>query len=377
MSHAGKQQQLLESPIAARTVPAGADVEDIYGMAQPIVVSDPLLEYRAIREGAAILDFSPLHKIDVEGPDAKRKMNALFTRDIERIPTGRIAYGAILGEDGTMRDDSTVAVRGDDRLRVVGSPLMPAEVIAFAEAQGLTAVERRPDLAHINLQGPGSREIFAQLTGEDVSNEAFPYYAFKDSITVAGVDDVFVTRMGYTAELGYEFFVPVDSALAFYDALSDAGSAFGIRPVGVVAILTVRLEAGMVMGEFEYDTTTSPWECALGWAVDLDKGDFRGREATLALRETRTARVVTVVLDGGEDAAIGAVLTTAEGEQIGVVTMSMPSPLLGGQTIGMAKVHKDHTTPGTRVVALVGDEQIAGKVVATPVYDPERKRVKS
>ena len=88
----------------------------------------------------------------------------------------------------------------------------------------------------------------------------------------------------------------------------DAGAECGMRPVGVAAIMMIRLEAGMVMGEFEYDQDTSPWEAALGWAVDLDKGDFRGRDAVLAAARRAPGRIVSVVLERGEDAATGAAL---------------------------------------------------------------------
>jgi aminomethyltransferase len=371
-----EQQELLQSPIAARVVRPDHELVDIYGMGIPAVVDDPLLEYRAVRESAGLLDFSPLMKVDVEGPDAQRKMNAVSTRDVTKLRPGRIAYGAVVTEDGHMVDDSTFMVRRSDHLRFVGSPLMPPEVIPFAEGEGLTAVERRDELAHLNVQGPRSRDILSKLTAEDLTNEAFPYYTFKDSITVAGVADVFVTRMGYTAELGYELFVPVDRALDVYDALMEAGEPFGLRPVGVAAIMMIRIEAGMVMGEFEYGPDTSPWECGLGWAVDLDKGDFRGRDAVARLREERTDRVVSVVLASGEDAASGAALAV-DGDEIGRVTMAVTSPHLGGKTLGLARVHRDFAAPGTKVVASVDGEEVPGEIVSTPVYDPERKRVRS
>jgi aminomethyltransferase len=371
-----EQQELLRSPIAERVVRPDHELVDIYGMGIPAVVDDPLLEYRAVRENAGLLDFSPLMKVDINGPDARRKMSGIHTRDVTKLPPGRIVYGAIVTEDGHMVDDSTFMVRSPDRLRIVGSPLMPPEVIPFAKAQDLTAVERRSELAHLNVQGPRSRDILGQLTAEDLAKEAFPYYTFKDSIAVAGVDEVFVTRMGYTAELGYELFVPVDRALDIYDALMEAGEPFGLRPVGVAAIMMVRIEAGMVMGEFEYDPDTSPWECGLGWAVDMDKGDFRGRDALARLREERTDRVVSVVLASGEDAASGAALAV-EGGAIGHVTMAVASPHLGGKTLGLARVHRDFATPGTKVVASVDAEEVPGEIVSTPVYDPQRKRVRS
>jgi aminomethyltransferase len=372
-----EQVELLRSSVASRYLRDDQELFDAYGMALPMVVDGADVEYRAVREGVGLMDFSPLLKVDVEGADAKAKLNELVTRDLSRVPVGRIAYGAIVGEDGLMRDDSTVMVRGDDRVRVVGGPGMPAEVISFAEERGLRAVERRKDLAHLTLQGPRSREVFAAITAEDVSNESFSYYTFKEGLRVGGVDDVFVTRMGYTAELGYEFFVPVGGALQLYDALMEAGATAGIRVIGVDAILVIRTESGLVLGDgAEYDNTISPWECGLGWAIDMEKGPFRGRDALERLREQRTQRLISVVLARGDDAASGAPLSV-DGDVIGNITLSVRSPYLKGKTLGLARVHHSRTEPGTKVVASLEGDEIPGEIVRTPVYDPERRRVRS
>ncbi|HWI22972.1 MAG TPA: glycine cleavage T C-terminal barrel domain-containing protein, partial [Baekduia sp.] len=170
-------------------------------------------------------------------------------------------------------------------------------------------------------------------------------------------------------------FVSSDRALDLYDALISEGAQYGIRPVGVGAVMMLRIEAGMIMGELDYDQGTSPWEATLGWAVDLEKGEFQGREAVLKLRDERPGRIVSVVLESGDDAATGAKLK-ADGREVGHVTMSVPSPYIG-KTLGLARVHKDQATPGTKIVAELPGREIEGEVVSTPVYDPERKRVKS
>jgi aminomethyltransferase len=368
---------MLDSPIAARVVRPDHELIDIYGMGIPAVIDDAESEYRAVREGVGLLDFSPLFKVDVEGTGALEALNRLVARDLERVAPGRIAYTPIVGDDGLMRDDSTVMVLGGDRLRVVGGPDMPEQVIPFAESAGLAAVERRTELAHLNLQGPRSRELLAAVSDEDVSNDAFPYYTFRESMRVAGVDGVFVTRMGFTAELGYELFLPASRAVEVYDALMEAGGPLGLCPVGVAAVMMVRVEAGMVMGDgLEYDATVSPWECGLGWAVDLDKGDFQGRAALLELRDRRPDRLASVVLEDGADSATGAPLTVG-GEAAGHVTMAVASPHLGGRTLGLARIRGDLAQPGTTVIASVEGREVPGEVVATPVYDPQRRRVRS
>ena len=118
MPETTQERHLLESPIAARTVREGTEIEDIYGMAQPVAIDDPMLEYRAVREGVGLLDFSPLLKVDIEGPDAKRKLNRLHTRDLEKVPTGRIAYGTILNE--ARRDRRRLDGDGQGRRQLCG-----------------------------------------------------------------------------------------------------------------------------------------------------------------------------------------------------------------------------------------------------------------
>ena len=367
---------LQRTPLAPRNIPAGAECIDVYGFAAPLVVTDPVEEYTAVREGVGVLDFSMLLKLDVRGPGALEVINSAVARDLTKVVPGRIAYGPVLDDNGLMQDDSTCFVFGDDHVRVIGGPGMPAAIRAVTDGTNLVVESLRESLAHFTIQGPRSRALLEKLTDADVSNEAFPYYTFSDDLVLAGVP-TFVSRMGFTAELGYELYAPVDRALELWDAVFAAGEEFGIRALGAAAIMMVRIEAGMVMGEgLEYDHATSPWECNLGWAIPADKPSFRGREAVLAAKETAPRRTVTVRLDGGEDRATGAPLFV-DGVEVGHVTMSIPSPHLGFATIGLAQIAKEHAAVGTAVTARLEEGDIAGKIIATPVYDPDRQRVRS
>ena len=370
-------EALRRTPLAERNIPDGVELIDVYGFAAPLLVTDPVEEHRAVREGVGVLDFSMLLKVDVRGPGAKAAVDAAVVRDLSRVEPGRIAYGPVVDERGMMLDDSTCFVFGDDHVRVIGGPGMPAAVEEALAGKGLEVVHLRDATCHITLQGPRSRELLARLVDADVSNDAFPYYTFRDGIEVAGIPAL-VSRMGFTAELGYEVYAPAERALELWDAVFAAGEDLGIRAIGAAAIMMLRIEAGMVMGEgLEYDDTVSPWECNLGWAVSEGKpAAYRGRDAVEAARATAPRRTVTIRLDGGEDRATGAPLLVG-GDEVGHVTMSVPSPHLGFATIGLARVAREHAEPGTQVVARLEEGDIAGEVVATPVYDPERGRVRS
>jgi aminomethyltransferase len=229
-------------------------------------------------------------------------------------------------------------------------------------------------LPHLCLQGPRSREILQGLTSSDLSNAAFPYYTFREDVEIGGIP-VFMTRLGYTAELGYELWVDRERAFDLWDALLEAGEPQGMKLIGMVALDLFRIEGGFIIGGIEYDATVSPYECGLGWSVDLAKGEFQGRKALARDEQTTQLRLTSVVLESGGDEASGAPLWVGD-EEVGLVTQAVVSPFLGGRTLGLAKIRKDLKQVGQDVVAQVGEEQVHGEIVTHPVYDRERKRAK-
>ena len=130
-----------------------------------------------------------------------------------------------------------------------------------------------------------------------------------------------------------------------------------MKVIGMVALDLFRIEGGFIIGGIEYDPTVSPYECGLGWSVDLDKGDFQGREALARDKEATQLRLTSVVLESGGDEASGAPLWVDD-EEVGLVTQAVVSPYLGGRTLGLAKIRKDLNQPGQNVVAQVGEEQV-------------------
>jgi aminomethyltransferase len=353
---------------------------DLFGYLAPSVVTGTLEEYRAVRETAGLMDFSMLRKIDLSGSGAVTFLNSLVSRDLRRVPPGRIAYGALTDEHGKMIDDCTSSVFGPDKVRFCGAS--DRDLDLFRERAAGTPVGVRhftDEMPHLCVQGPASREILRPLCDHDLSNEAFPYYTFRDDVKVAGIP-VFMTRLGYTAELGYELWVPRDRALDLFDTLVEAGEPAGMRLVGMDALDLLRIEGGFIIGGIEYDSSVSPYECGLGWAIELGKGPFLGSQALALDKERTDVRLGSVVLDSGGAAASGARLAV-DGEDAGYVTQAVASPYLG-RTLGLAKLRRPHNAVGTKVTAALPDAggaasgDVAGEVVRHPVYDPERKRAK-
>ena len=364
---------LRSTPFSPRYPDGLEEWIDVYGFAVPLWVTDPESEYDAVRNRVGAIEYSMLFKWFVEGADARTLVDAAVSRNVHKLAVGRIAYGVVVSQEGTMLDDVTVTVLADDLIVVAGGNPETEAILRTSSNAAALISERRDELAVLSLQGPRSREVLAALTTSDISNEALSYYSVTH-LELAGIATT-VSRLGFTAELGYELMVDQADALALYDAIFEAGKAFGIQAFSAAALMMCRVEAGMVMGEIEYDHTVSPYECRLGWTID-DKANFHGRDALLARKTTDNGRIVTISVEGQPDGLDGAVIHAGEAP-LGIVTMSVPSPVLGGQTIALARIHREYADVDTELAIATPDGLRAAKVISTPVFDPQRIRVRS
>ncbi|MFJ1748141.1 aminomethyltransferase family protein [Streptomyces sp. NPDC088116] len=367
---------LLATPFSSRFEDRVEQWADAFGCAVPVELDGAAQEYEAIRTTAGASDYSVLYKWHVEGPDAVAVVDALFSRDLSALPPGRLMYGVVVTAEGAMLDDVTVVVLGPGHVVITGGNPALREQLAARLPARTTLTERREDVAVLSLQGPRSREILQRLTEQDISREAFPYYTLREDVPLAGIS-ARVSRVGFTAELGYEVEVDREHAPALWDAVFEAGADFGMRAFGMAALMMCRIEAGMIMAELDYDRTVTPFECRMGWTVDLGKASFQGRDALLAKKGTVRDRLVSVVVDAGPEAAEGARLELG-GRDIGRLNMTVPSPHLGGATLGLARIDLDAAKADSALTAVTTTgARVAATVRTTPVYDPERVRVRA
>ena len=348
---------------------------DVMGYAVPLWVSDPELEYRAFREAVGLLEYSMLYRWEIRGPGAMAVANRVHSRNIMAMGAGEICYGVVVDTEGLMVDDPTVSVYGLEHVLLVGGTPALGPIIERELEAETTLTEGRKEVCVLSVQGPRSRELLQGLTDSDLSNESFPYYTFKTGIDLAG-RAVQINRIGFTAELGFEVVAPIADASALMAAIAEAGAQFDARACGAAALMMCRIESGMVMAEVEYDGTLSPFECRLGWSVDFAKGDFIGRESLLQRRDSAIGRVMTIRIEGDSEGLDGAPIQV-EGLDVGQVTMAVPSPALGGSTIAMARLHRDVARVGQFLTVEVPSGVREAEVLRTPVYDPDRIRVKS
>lgn len=274
---------------------AGAKMVDFGGWDMPIHYGSQIEEHHAVRSDAGMFDVSHMTVIDVHGAGARAYLRRLIANSIEKLKVpGKALYSCMLNEDGGVIDDLIVYYLDDAFYRVVVNASTRDKDLAWmaAQAAGFDVVlKERSDLAMVAVQGPNARAKVLTLLGSEGASAA----AALGKFVACDADGLFIARTGYTGEDGFEIMVPEDRAIAFWRALAAAG----VRPCGLGARDTLRLEAGMALYGQDMDETVSPYEAGLAWTVALDEGrDFVGRHALEKQHAEGSARqMIGLVMD--------------------------------------------------------------------------------
>ena len=356
-------------------------------------------EYLAFRQAAGLIDVTPLFKYEVYGPDAAALLARMMVRDIRRLKVGRVTYCCWCDDAGKVIDDGTVSRLEEDYYRVTAADPTYHWLARLSRGLEVTVEDSSRRLGALALQGPTSRDILRRCSDADL--EGLKFFG----ATRARLDgvEVWITRTGYTGDLGYEIWVENDGALALWDALVDAGRPFGIEPAGLDALDVARIEAGFIMLHVDYYSAPKvvlesrksfPYEIGLGWTVHLDRQPFVGQTALRAVQRRGPAwRLVGLEMSWEELEALydsyglppklpaGAsrdpLPVFAHGRQVGRATSHTWSPLLK-KSLALASVESGHARPGTRLqiehTVEYERRRVSATVVETPFFDPERKR---
>ncbi|MFT4009260.1 MAG: FAD-dependent oxidoreductase [Nocardioidaceae bacterium] len=341
-------------------------------------------EHRAVREGVGLMDMSFMAKFAVDGTDdAVAAISPVFAGPVT-AERGRITYTQALNDGGRILADITVTYTDGGDLFVVASDTAHGAVHDLLVRAGLAVRDVTADYAQLNLQGPLSRDVLSAVTSADLSTDAFGFRTAR-RIEVAGIS-LLCARITYLGELGYELYVPAESALAVYDALVAAGAPHGLRPVGLKALSSLRMEKAYRDFGHDIDNTDCPLEVGLGFAVDWDK-DFVGKEALLARKEANAAaggmssRLVQLRLTDPEPLLYHAEVVYRSGVPVGYVRAASYGWTLGA-AVGLAFVSGDGepVTPawlseGEWEVDVAGVRHPA-VVSLRPMYDPTSERVR-
>ena len=358
-------------------------------------------EYNAIRNACALIDISPLYKYLVTGKDATRLVNRVITRDINKVAVGQVIYCCWCDEDGKVIDDGTITRLEENKYRWTAAD--PS--LRWFQQAGVNMDVQIEDIseqtAALALQGPASGRLMKAVSDADIANLK---YFRKTSGKIAGVP-VDISRTGYTGDLGYEIWVPLNdaaNALKVWDELMEKGKQFDIHAAGMLALDVARVEAGLLLIEVDYISSKkalippqkySPYELGFGKMVHLEKENFIGKRALVEDNKHGVARqLVGLEVDWVEveeqfdkfglspaapsQASRVAVPVYSSDRQVGKATTTSFSPLLK-KLIALASVSAEYSKPGTTLQMELTIEAQRKKTTATvvplPFFSPKRK----
>lgn len=342
-------------------------------------------EYWACRTAVTVQDMSGLRKLDVIGPDAERLLQHAMTRDIARLAVWRGTYALMCDETGQVIDDGTLFRMAPQLFRwCCGSEESGRWLTRLAEENGwqVRIHDLGGALPNLAVQGPRSRELLHDIVFTQPHVPSLEQMRWFGA-TVARLHDregapFFLTRTGYTGELGYEIFCSASDAIAIWDALAEVGRAHGLVPMGSDALEVIRIEAGFAAPGSEFAPGVDALEAGLGFAVDMGKPEFLGRTA-LERNAASERRVLKGLLFECDDVpAHGAPIYAGE-RQVGVVTSATRSPTLE-RAIALARLSIEHAAEETALEAGQLDgrmKRLRGKVTSIPFVDPRRERARA
>jgi aminomethyltransferase len=363
---------LQRTPLHARHVAHGARMVPFGGWDMPVEYSGITDEHLAVRERVGLFDVSHMGEVEIAGADALNAVQHITSNDASKLSVGQIQYSALTTPAGTFVDDLLVYRWADDHYLLVINASNIAKDDAWIREQiagigDAVAVNSSSRYALIAVQGPKALEVLQPLTGIELAPIKYYWFAHGEIAGVRGT----VSRTGYTGEDGFEIFCPPAQAERVWNALLQSGQGVDIRPAGLGARDTLRLEASMRLYGQDMDETTTVLEADLGWIVGWKKDAFLGSDVLRAQKAAGVSRKLV----GFEmiDRGIGrhGYPVYVEGVQAGSVTSGTQTPFLK-KAIGMAYLPTAEGTPGRELEIDVRGRRLEARVVTMPFYKRAR-----
>ena len=362
---------LKQTPLHAAHIALGARMTDFAGFDMPIQYTGIVQEHMAVRQAAGMFDVSHMGEVKVSGPEVEAWLQRLVTNDVSKLDVGRALYTVMCRPDGGIVDDLLVYRLGTNEYLLVVNAANTQKDIAWME-EHLEGDVRLDDLsadtALIALQGPRAMDVFTRATNVDVS--VLRPYHFMRPPDLHGSSTAIVSRTGYTGEDGLEIYCRPSDAAPIWEVLLRVGAEFGLKPCGLGARDTLRLEAGLGLYGNDLSDDTNPIEAGLSWLVKFDSGDFIGREALQRVKDEGPARrLVGFVLEERGVPRTSYDLMDDGGERIGAVTSGTQSPILG-KGIGLGYVANDprFTTEGSTIKMSSRGKLLTARVTRPPFH---------
>jgi aminomethyltransferase len=357
---------LKRTSLHAVHVSMGARMVDFGGWEMPVQYSGVVEEHHAVRKAVGLFDVSHMGEIEIRGPEAPRLVDRVTTNAALRLHIGQAQYSGLLYDHGGFVDDILVHKVADDHFFLCVNASNQEKDFAYIRAANKYRAEvefASHRYAQIAVQGPQALRTLEKLTPVEIST--IEYYWFKDG-TVGGAP-ARIARTGYTGEDGFELYIPPAEAPRIWNDLLEAGREFGIKPCGLGARNTLRLEAKMALYGHEIHASTTPFEADLGWIVKLDKGEFIGRAALAKQKERGLRRKLVGFEMRGRGIGRDGYEVKLDGIAAGWVTSGSPAPSLN-KNIGLCYLPVSEARPGRRIEVIVRNQPVEAETVATPFY---------
>jgi len=360
---------LKKTPLAEEHVALGGRMVDFGGWWMPVQYSGLVEEHKTVRNAVGLFDVSHMGEIRVIGPDAVALIDSVTVNDVTKLRDGQAHYSALTNERGGVIDDLLVyRIAAEEYLLVVNASTQDKDFAWITDHIGnfdVRVTNESDDTGQIAIQGPLAQAVLQRLVEVDLGEIA--YYHFCQT-EIRGVPAL-ISRTGYTGEDGFECYVPAGETLALWRLLMETGKGEGIKPAGLGARDTLRLEARMHLYGQDMDEKTTVLEAGLGWATKLEKAaDFIGKDALKAQKKEGLSRkLVGFVVTGKGIARHGYPVIDDDGNEIGTVTSGTYAPTLE-KAIGLAYVPRALSKPETELLIAIRNKTATARVVKGPFY---------
>ncbi len=336
-------------------------------------------EHLATRERVALFDLTPFTKLEFSGPGALGYLQWMTANQMDQ-PIGKVTYTALLTARGGIRCDVTITRLAADRFLLITGGASGMHDLAWLRGHlpddgSVAARDLSSSQCCIGLWGPRARDLIQHVSDDDFSHTGFPYFTARE-VTVGSIP-VWAARVSYVGELGWELYTATEYGRALWDTLWEAGQPFGLIGAGGGAFESLRLEKGYRLWGADIHTEYTPYEAGLGFAVDLKKGDFLGREALLRGKtEGITRKLCCLTLDDPRVVLMGKEPILDGDRVLGYVTSANYGYTVG-KSITYGYLPVAYTTPGTSVSIQFFGTRYAATVAHEPLYDPENASLKA
>ncbi len=344
----------------------GAKMVPFAGYLMPVRYSSDMEEHNTVREGVGIFDVSHMGEFMVSGPGALDLIQKVTSNDASKLIDGQAQYSCLPNTQGGIVDDLLVYKLADEHyMLVVNASNIEKDWnwIQQYKPENAEMLNVSDDLSLFAVQGPKATEALQSLTDTDLSSVKFYHFVTAE---FAGITDVIISATGYTGAGGFELYVPNAFAEKAWNAIMESGAAFGIRPIGLGARDTLRMEMGYCLYGNDIDDNTSPLEAGLGWITKFTK-DFVNADNLKAQKESGVSKKLVgfKMIDRGIPRHDYPIMDS-NGNQIGKVTSGTMSPTLG-IGIGLGYVTTESAAPGTEIFIEVRNRKLKAEVQKLPL----------